>query len=81
MKKLSSYEVSSMVDEIEQDVRSKYGLEDNWYGDYYPQEVLDLEINIRVCTDEEDLEYFKNELKELFELWGRDCANSNNEDN
>lgn len=71
MKKLSSYEVSSIVDEIEQTVRNKYDLEDNWYGDCYPQEILDLEISMRTCADEEELDFLKEQVVDLFDCWGR----------
>lgn len=72
MKKLSSYEVSSIVDEIEQTVRNKYDLEDNWYGGCYPQEILDLEISMRTCTDEEELDFLKEQVVDLFDCWGRE---------
>lgn len=74
MRILNSYEVSSMIDEIEQDVRNKYDLEDNWYGDCYPDEIHDLEIKIRVCNNEEEFEYLKTKVKELFERWAKDCV-------
>ncbi|BBK22676.1 MULTISPECIES: hypothetical protein [Erysipelotrichales] len=74
MRILNSYEVSSMIDEIEQDVRNKYDLEDNWYGDCYPDEIHDLGIKIRVCNNEEEFEYLKTKVKELFERWAKDCV-------
>ena len=74
MRILNSYEVSSMIDEIEQDVRNKYDLEDNWNVDCYPDEIHDLGIKIRVCNNEEEFEYLKTKVKELFERWAKDCV-------
>lgn len=74
MKKLNSYEVSSLIDEIEEDVRCKYDLDCNWYGDCYSDEILNLQTKISVCKDEEELDYLKDEVKSLFESWAKDCV-------
>lgn len=78
MKKLNSYEVSSLIDEIEQDVRYKYDLDNDWYGDCFPDEILGLQTKISVCKDEEEFEYLKNEIRGLFESWAIDCVKRDN---
>lgn len=77
MKRLNSYEVSRLIDEIEEDIRYKYDLDSNWYGDCFPVEILDLETKISVCKDEEEFEYLKTEIRGLFELWAKDYVKEN----
>ena len=53
---------------IVEDLREEYDLENDFYGDCYPQEVFQLENKMERCN-EEDYQELLNEVKEIFESY------------
>ena len=64
--KKTSYEVEYDIDMIVQDLRSEYNLEADFYGDCHPYDVNDLKTKMYVCRNEEDYQYYLNEIEEIF---------------
>ena len=52
-----------------EDLREEYDLENDFYGDCYPQEVFQLENKMERCRDEEDYQELLDEVKEIFESY------------
>lgn len=72
MNKYSAYEVEQEVDLVEQKIRGKYNLPDNWYGDTYGSIIEDrhgnnLMAHMKHASSEEEYYSYLNEIKDNFE--------------
>ena len=67
--KKTRFEVESDVSMIMEDVRDDYRLPDCFYGDCYPQEVLDLETRLAHAVahdDQQEYDELLDEVKDIF---------------
>lgn len=67
--KKNRYDVEYDVNMIVENLIDEYDVENNFYGDCYPQEVLRLENKMEKCTNIEDYQELLNEVKEIFESY------------
>ena len=67
--KKNRYDVEYDVNMVVEDLREEYDLENDFYGDCYPQEVFQLENKMEKCTNIEDYQELLNEVKEIFESY------------
>lgn len=68
----SAYEVEQEVNLVEQKIRGKYNLPDNWYGDTYGSIAEDrygnnLMVHMKYAASEEEYHSYLNEIKENIE--------------
>ena len=63
------YNIEYDVNMIIENLIDEYDVENNFYGDCYPQEVFHLENKMEQCRDEEDYQELLDEVKEIFESY------------
>ena len=67
--KKTRFEVEMDVSNLVEKIACENNLENDFYGDSYPQEVMKIENKMERCTNEDDYEYYLDEVKEIFESY------------
>lgn len=67
--KRNRYDIEYDVNMIVENLTDEHDVENNFYGDCYPQEVLQLENKMEKCKNEEEYQELLNEVKEIFESY------------
>lgn len=65
---MKRYEVECTISRIADDVQEEYNLNNNFYGDCYPDEIMDLENKMEL-EDKEELHKLIDEAIELFKSY------------
>lgn len=69
---MTRYEIEKLTNEIARNVANEYNLENDFYGDCFPEEVMNLEDAIqRSHNQDEILQYFE-EIEEIFKYYAED---------
>lgn len=64
---MKRFDVEMLVDEILDDIREEYAdLESDFYGDCYPNEIMEIENRLEMTDDEEEIEDYKREIRDVF---------------
>lgn len=63
--KLTRYEVEARVHDIVDEIADEYDVEKDFYGDCYPDEVMQLENRITLESNEEERNAMFDEIKEI----------------
>ena len=63
---MTRYEIEQITNEIARSVADEYDLENDFYGDCFPDEVMSLENAIQRSHDEDEISQYIDEIKEIF---------------
>lgn len=63
---MTRYEIEKLTNEIARNVANEYDLENDFYGDCFPEEVMNLENAIQRSHDQDEISQYFDEIKEVF---------------
>lgn len=66
---MTRYEAEMIVRDVVDELIDEYDLEDNFYGDCYPQEVLELENRLERTNNQEEIDEIIKEVIDIFKSY------------
>ena len=63
---MTRYEIEKLTNEIAHNVADDYNLENDFYGDCFPEEVMSLEDAIQRSHNQDEISQYFDEIKEVF---------------
>lgn len=66
---MTRYEAEMMVRDVVDELIDEYDLEDDFYGDCYPQEVLELENRLEITNDQEEIDEIIKEVRDILKSY------------
>lgn len=69
---MTRYEIEKLTNEIAHSVADDYNLENDFYGDCFPEEVMNLEDAIQRSRNEDEISQYFGEIEEIFIYYAED---------
>lgn len=66
---MTRYEIEQLRNEIIDKLAEDYKVDSDFYGDHIPFDVEELENKIEFCKDEDDIDYYFEQIKDIFEQY------------
>ena len=66
---MTRYEIEQQTNEIISKLADNYKVDTDFYGDHIPFDVQELENKIEFCKDEDDIEYYFEQIKDILEQY------------